>query len=399
MIRSTRELFNQSFSKEKQRHIQSYFNNNYPNQLGFKLSESPIFISNNLQEKLFAVSESIIHQIVNQTILTDFSRVPANQNVPNCKGKPHFLAIDFAICKNNNQEIEPQLIELQAFPSLFFYQVSLAQQFQQQYPFLNDFNFLLNHHSTKDYTQHLQELITANQPPENTIILELFPEQQKTKIDFSITKEHLGIETVCLTKIIKKGKTLYYQKNNQEIKINRIYNRLIFDDLEQYPDLKTQFNLTDNVEVDWVTHPNWFFVISKAILPKLQHQYIPKSYFVNDFPDNEINNLSNYVLKPLFSFAGQGVNLNPKQEDINKIQNKKDYILQKKVAYAPVFKDINNDFSKAELRLLYTWMPEDDLPKAAISLVRMSKSAMINVSHNQKSEVFTGSSVAFFNKD
>ncbi len=41
--------------------------------------------------------------------------IPANCNVPNDTQKPHFVAIDFGICQDENGNVIPQLIELQAF--------------------------------------------------------------------------------------------------------------------------------------------------------------------------------------------------------------------------------------------------------------------------------------------
>lgn len=50
--------------------------------------------------------------------------------------------------------------------------------------------------------------------------------------------------------------------------------------------------------------------------------------------------LENYVLKPfIFSFAGAGVIIDVTREDIDdQIQDKSNYILQRKVTYEPVLK-------------------------------------------------------------
>src|SRR5690606_23681983 len=109
----------------------------------------------------------------------------------------------------------------------------------------------------------------------------------------------LGIETVCLTKVKREGQKLFYEKDGRTIQIKRIYNRVIFDELDRIPDLKLEFDFREEADVEWVTHPNWFFKISKFILPKLNHPYIPKSYFLHEFPSDE--KLEDFVLKPLFS--------------------------------------------------------------------------------------------------
>jgi hypothetical protein len=73
----------------------------------------------------------------------------------------------------------------------------------------------------------LKKLIAAGSAPENVVLLEIFPEQQKTRIDFRCTETYLGIKTVCLTDLVKEGNALFYLKDGRKTKIDRIYNRLI----------------------------------------------------------------------------------------------------------------------------------------------------------------------------
>ena len=244
------------------------------------------------------------------------------------------------------------------------------------------------------FKNHLKELIVGSENPEHVILLEIYPEKQKTAIDFVLTEKLLGIKTVCLTKIKKEGKKLFYDNNGQLTEVKRIYNRVIFDELDRIPDLKTEFDFREDIDVTWVTHPNWFFKISKYLLPLLHHQFVPKSYFLHEFPEHE--NLEDFVLKPLFSFAGSGVNLNPTKEITDAIEDKENYILQRKVQYEPVFKDINGEFSKAEIRLLYIWYENDERPILLENLGRMTKAAMVNVDFNKKDAIWIGSSNAFF---
>ncbi len=172
---------------------------------------------------------------------------------------------------------------------------------------------------------------------------------------------------------------------------------MIFDELDRIPDLKTEFDFREEVDVKWITHPNWFFKISKFLLPLLDHQFVPKSYFLNEFPETE--KLENFVLKPLFSFAGSGVNLEPTKEITDAIQDKENYILQRKVNYEPIFEDIHGDFSKAEIRLLYIWRENDERPVLLENLGRMTKAAMVNVDFNKKDAIWIGSSNAFFGEE
>lgn len=391
MIPQYRKQFNEEFSQEKYEKIHQLIKEKCGEDTDFRISESPIFLTKDFWNKLDDASQSIISQIKRMSDEELSKAVPTNCKVPNDTQNPHFLTIDFGICQDQNGEIIPQLIELQAFPSLFAFQKLFEEVITQVYPFLNDLKKSVSH---QEYVDKLKAVIVGEENPENVILLEIYPEKQKTAVDFVMTEKLLGIKTVCLTKIKKEGRKLFYEKEGKLIPVNRIYNRIIFDELDKIEGLKTEFDFREEVDVEWITHPNWFFKISKYILPKLKHAFVPKSYFLSDFPDAET--LENFVLKPLFSFAGSGVNLNPTQEIIDQIDDKENYILQRKVTYAPLFEDINGEFAKAEIRLLFVWDPKKEAPELLVNLVRMTKASMVNVDFNKKDAIWIGSSIAFF---
>lgn len=394
MIPKYRKQFNQEFSQEKYNQFKEILEQKSGLETGFRISESPLFLTKEFESKLIDASESIISQIKNLPEETLQKAIPDNCRVPNDTKQPHFFTIDFGICKSENGEIEPQLIELQAFPSLYAFQKVFEQTFCDVYPFLSELQNKMPHDDFKNY---MKDLLLGDENPENVILLEIYPEKQKTAIDFVLTEKLLGIKTVCLTKVKKEGRKLFYENDGKLTEIRRIYNRVIFDELDRIPDLKTEFDFREDVDVTWVTHPNWFFKISKFLLPLLQHQFVPKSYFLHEFPESE--NLENFVLKPLFSFAGSGVNLNPTKEITDAIEDKENYILQRKVNYEPIFEDINGEFSKAEIRLLYIWRENDERPILLENLGRMTKAAMVNVDFNKKDAIWIGSSNAFFVKN
>ena len=394
MIPKYRKQFNQEFSEEKYHQLLENLKEKGGLQPIFRVAESPIFLSKRFQKNLLDACENIISQIKNMSDEELQKAIPENCNVPNDTKQPHFFTIDFGICKDENGEIIPQLIELQAFPTLYCFQKELQNTFCDVYPFLTDLKPKI---PNEDYYQELKKLLIGNENPENVILLEIFPEKQKTNIDFYLTERILGIKTVCLTKIKKNGKKLFYEKDGKNIEIKRIYNRVIFDELDKIPNLKTDFDFHEEIEAQWITHPNWFFKISKFLLPKLQHSFVPKSYFLDEFPETE--NVSDFVLKPLFSFAGSGVNLNPTTEILDKITDKENYIMQRKVQYAPIFEDINGEFSKAEIRLLYIWQENEDRPKLMEHLVRMTKAEMVNVDFNKKDAIWIGGSNVFFGEE
>ncbi len=392
MIPKYREQFNTDFTPEKYAQMLDIVKEKSGgHDTLFRVSESPIFLPKSFRDKLENACESIITQIKNMPDKELRKAIPANHNVPNDTKQPHFFTIDFGICENENGEIIPQLIELQAFPTLYAFQKELQNALVETYPFLNEIKPEI---SDEEYYGELRKLLIGDENPENVILLEIHPEKQKTNIDFYLTEKKLGIKPVDLVDIKKEGNKLYYDNNGTLTQIKRIYNRVIFDELDKIPDLKPGFDFRDDLDVKWITHPNWFFKISKYLLPKLEHQFVPKSYFLNEFPDHE--NLEDFVLKPLFSFAGSGINLHPTKEITDDIEDKENYILQRKVHYAPLFKDINDEFSKAEVRLLYIWQEDEERPKLMEHLVRMTKAAMVNVDFNKKDAIWIGGTTAFF---
>jgi hypothetical protein len=198
---------------------------------------------------------------------------------------------------------------------------------------------------------------------------------------------------VCITEVRKEGRQLYYERDGRRIPIRRIYNRIIFDELERYPDLQTEFRLTDDVDVTWVGHPNWFFRISKYTLPLLSSPYIPPSYYLDQletYPDD----LENYVLKPLFSFAGAGVKLDVTAAELDAIQDKGNYLLQRKVQYEPVIQSPDG-LVKCEIRMLYVWPEAGARPTLITNLARLSRGAMIGVDFN-KNKDWVGGTVGLF---
>ncbi|QCX39167.1 hypothetical protein FF125_12235 [Aureibaculum algae] len=396
MIPKIRNAFNENFKDEYYDNLQQDVKDTFSEECAFRISETPVFIDASLENKIFDACDSIIEQLweINfDEIRQKF--IPKSLQSPSPMGKPHFLAIDFGLCDDGNGNIVPQLIELQAFPTLFFYQPFLGKAVLKHYKNFpkGDFHYFFSKLNDKKYIEEVRKVILGDEKPENVILMELYPEKQKTRIDFWATKQALGIEVVCMTQIIKEGKKLFYIKDGVKTPIHRIYNRVILDELLQIKDLKTNINLNDDLDVEWVTHPDWFFMISKCIMPLLKHKYIPKSYYLNDYPvDLDLNK---YVLKPLFSFAGKGINLYPSQETINDIKDKENYILQQKVNYASLVKTNSEKNSKVELRILYIWDEAANKLKPVINLTRMSKGELINVSHLTE-DTWIGSSISFF---
>ncbi|GAB3276065.1 hypothetical protein GCM10027347_49660 [Larkinella harenae] len=394
MIQPIRQAYNMAFSPDRYRAFLDQIEHDFPRQLDFRVAETPVFVPKGLKHHILEACDSIIDTLTRE----DFKElseaaIPPGQRVPNENDHTSFLAIDFAICKDKEGELTPQLIELQGFPSLFGFQSYLAQNFRTHFSIPDGFSHLFNMDTDETYRQHLHRLLVGLDPIEQVILLEIFPEKQKTRIDFAVTRDMLGIEPVCLTRIKKEDRKLYYEKNGERYHIKRIYNRLIFDELQNIPELQTDFSLTDDVDVEWIGHPNWFFRISKHTLPLLDSPYVPKSFYLNTietYPDD----LENYVLKPLFSFAGSGVRLSVTKDELDAIPDKENYLLQRKVQYEPVIQ-APDGLVKCEIRMLYIWHEKDPRPTLLTNLARLSRGEMIGVRFNKDFD-WVGGTVCFF---
>lgn len=391
-----RQLFNANFTEDKYKDFIQDITNDFDYKVTFRIGETPFFIPNQLKKQLLDGCKQVIDFIQedNFKVLTD-KALELNRKVPNEDNHTTFLAIDFGICEEDG-EIVPKLIEVQGFPSLFNFQNHLSQKFVNHYPFLSELTPFLNGLTQETYLELIEEVICNNYPKENIILLEIEPEKQNTKIDFYYCHRDIGIPIVCVTDLYQKDKQLFYKnEKGDEVLVKRIYNRVIFDELDLRTDLKLNFDFSNDYDVEWAGHPNWFFRISKFILPYLKGKYFIETTLLSDLKEIP-KDLENYVLKPLFSFSGSGVIFHVKREDIEAVKEKDLYILQKKVNYKPIIQSPDGKV-KAEVRLLAVWKKDAPSPTLVTNLVRLSRGEMIGVKFN-KDKDWVGGTVGMFEK-
>jgi hypothetical protein len=391
-----RQTFNASFSVEKYEGMLAEIQKEFPKCLDFRVAETPIFVNKDFKIKILRACNEIISSINAPDFKEKTDKaIPVSHFVPGENSRPDCLAIDFAICKDEAGELTPKLIELQAFPSLFGYQSYLSGKYKKHFSISNNLSPYFNRLNSVQYIEEMRKFLLGTCKAENVILLEIFPEKQKTRLDFAITKAFWGIETVCVTKLIQEGKDIFYEKDGQKVKVERIYNRLIFDDLDNnFDSISLNIDFATEWNVTWVSHPNWFYRVSKYCIPFLKSTSIPETKFLRDFTEFP-KNLSEYVLKPLFSFAGAGVIIDIRKEDLEKIQDPENYILQKKVVYEPCISDANGEMIKCEIRMLYIWPEGHSSPKLVTNLARLSRGKMIGVAFNKDFD-WVGGSAAFF---
>ncbi len=396
MIPAIRKQFNEEFTQEKYQAYLDELNAPHPGAIEFRIAETPVFCNRAFTRKMISACESIVDVIVSPNFKEDSKKaIPGNVGVPGENDFTHFIAFDFGVCENEQGQLEPQLIEMQGFPTLFAFQAYQIEVVAKHFAIPANFTAYLNGFEKSTYLQLLKEIILGSYAAENVILLEIFPHKQKTKIDFYCTEDYVGIKIVCLTELIQKGNRLYYNNNGKETEIRRIYNRVIFDDLQQQSSEVQEKGklLLEDLDIEWVPHPNWFYRISKYTLPFISHPNVPETKFLIDVKELPTD-LENYVLKPLFSFAGQGVVIDVTEQDIAIVKDPENWILQKKVRYAEVIKTCDVG-AKAEIRIFYFWKDGAPRPIATTNLARLSKGKMIGVRYNQD-KTWVGGTMAFF---
>jgi hypothetical protein len=386
-----RAQFNAAFSADKYAALLHCVNRTERWPADFRISETPIFLTEEFTREVVEAAQQIVRATQTPEFLRhSASAIPAGLTVPGESPHPNFVVVDFGICAENNRLV-PRLIELQAFPSLFGFQWLLLGCLRKAYPAIPR-HWTSSFGGIRDeaYLELLRRTIVGDSAPENVILLEIEPEKQKTRIDFAATESMLGIRSVCVTQVKERGRQLFYRRDGREFRIERIYNRVIFDELLRRPDLRLPFKFQDELDVHWVGHPNWYFRISKHSLPILRTAHTSPAYFADEFPAHE--SIEHYVLKPLYSFAGLGVEMEPTPAKLAALTNPREWILQKKVAYADFVQTPDGPRSKAEIRMMFIW-PDGGEAVLANNLVRMSQGQMMGVNFN-KDKTWVGSSIA-----
>ena len=391
MIPALREEFNRDFTPAKYQQFQENLGKACGMPVGFRVSETPCFVPKALLDLMADYGRELVAQLVDNAEYrrTSDATVPPQYRVPNESRLPMFVQVDFGLVRDTNGQLEPKLVVLQAFPSLYGYQPVSAQQYIDSYDLSRDLGVYLSGHNQDSYRTLMRKLIVGDQDPENVILMEIDPEHQKTLPDFLITQRELGISIVDILSLKKRGDRLFYAKDGREVEVRRIYNRCIVDELER-KGITLPFDLTEPLHVEWAGHPNWYFRISKFSLPYLKHKCVPRTWFLDQHATVPTDN-ENYLLKPLYSFAGVGIKFAPTQADVDAIplNQRHNYILQERMRFEPVIRTPHGA-TQMEIRIMYVW-PDGGELTPVMPLVRMGRGMMMGVDHNRNLEWVGGS--------
>ena len=397
MLQPYRARFNADFTEAKYDDLLYRLNHLTRTSVEFRVAETPCFFAQSMLDDLAETGAILTQQLLDDPAYIEASNqtIPMEFRVPNENPQPNFMTVDFGLERKADGSLSPRLVEMQAFPSIFGYQEILARQYIEVYgldPNLQTHLGGLNHET---YWQLLRQVIVGDHDPENVVLAEIEPDRQKTRADFRVYEDKLHIATVDIARLRKQGNRLFYNHGGREIPIHRIYNRAIVDELQR-KHIQLPFAYRDELDVEWAGHPNWYFRISKFSLPYLRHPSVPKAAFLNEwFSDRHIPGLPSehekLLLKPLYSFAGKGIQFAPTDADLDAIPtaDRNLYLLQERVSFEPII-DTPHGPTQAEIRIMYLW-PDGGALQPAIALVRLGRGLMMGVDNNRDQQWVGGS--------
>ena len=418
MIRELRKAFNARFRPERYAKLQGDLAEQCGTKVEFRVAETPVFVELGLLEGMAREGAALAEQLLANAEYLAAARkaIPAGYDVPNQTAHPHFLTADFALVRDDAGALVPRLVEIQAFPSVFGFQAELCAAHREVYELSQDLGVFLSGLNEESYWELLRKTILGAHDPKHVVLTEIDPLTQKTLPDFRVTSRKLSIPVVDIASLEPIESRLYYRDEAGElVPVKRIYNRAIADELISKK-VRLPFDLTKSWDVEWAGHPNWYFLISKFSIPWLcrvgRNPVVPRAVFLDEFLDGsgyqelEAGGValpgkgadavySELLLKPLFGFAGKGIQFEPKRGDLEAIPNERrsGFLLQQRMRFEPTI-ETPHGMTQAEFRILYIW-PDGGRLTPALSLVRLGRGKMMGVDHNKNQE-WVGASAAFF---
>jgi hypothetical protein len=396
MIPSLRQRYNEAFTRDAYESYQERLAAECGFPILFRLAETPVFLPPALRDEMVQAAGEIWAELSTpENLRRSEAAVPPEWDVPGSGELPLFAQADFAVVREGGR-LAPKLIELQAFPSLYGFQVFQSRLQRELAPGGDELGWTLSGLDAEGYVREVGRAILGDVPPENVVLLDLDPPHQKTAVDFACTEKLWGVRAVDVFAVERRGRELWYDRGGTPTRILRFYNRLIFDEIVE-KGIGLPFDLRQPLDVEWAGHPNWYYRWSKHSLPMLRHPTVPEAHFLSDL-ESAPADLENWVLKPLFSFAGAGVKVDVTPEDLAAVapEHRAHTLLMRKVEYAPAIETTDGAPSKVEVRVMFVW--RGGKPLAVTTLARLSQGKMMGVAFN-KDRTWVGSAGCLWPKN
>ncbi len=387
-----RSLFNAHFTPELYESYKRDLSRRLDCTFEFRLAESPVFLPDDFKRRAVEGAQAILDQLSDPKLIERMkAAIPERWNTPGMDRLPNFAQVDFAVVREGDTLV-PKLIELQGFPSLTALQCVQRDAWRDAMRGLGEldreWSCWFSGLDRQGFCDLARRTIVGDHDPAEVILMDLDPPRQKTYPDFAATKLLFGVDAIDPTSLTKRGKELF----RGNTRVRRIYNRVVFDELIN-KGIVLPFDYREELDVEWAPHPNWYWVWSKYSLPFLRHESVPQATFVSEL-DAIPDDLSRYVLKPLFSFAGGGVNVDLTRADVEAIpeDERHAWCLQEKIEYEPALQAADGGGVKVEMRMMFLRPDGEAKPILAQNLIRLSRGKMLGVDFN-KQFTWVGSSV------
>jgi hypothetical protein len=400
LIPALRAPFNASWTEAQYRDVLRRLETRTGATLNFPISETPCFLPRALIDSLAATGLTLLDQILDsreamsaaEAIVPERFRSPAASGI---EAEPTFAQVDFGLVRDAGGQLKPKLVELQAFASLYGFQVAMAEAYRQAFALPRELAIYLHDLSDERYRELLAHAIVGDHDPAEVVLMEIQPREQKTWPDFVVTEQMWGVRAVDTSEVKREGRRLYYRRDGRVTQIKRIYNRVIPDELERKR-IQLPFGYGDDLDVSWAGHPSWYFQVSKFSIPFLSDASVPETRFLDGIEQLPIDR-GRYLLKPLFSFAGGGIVFAPTDAQIASIprDQRKYYILQERIAFEPVIETPEGP-TQVEIRVMY--LRDGARLRPVLPLLRMGRGKMMGVDHN-KGLRWVGASAGFIAPD
>ena len=381
MIAARRQAFNQAWTETQYERLLSIVADAAGTAPQFPISETPCFFTREFIDGLAQTGVDLVLQLEGNPAAMAAAEqiVPDRFTGPGEDPVPRFVQVDFGLVRTPDGRIEPKLVELQAFASLYGLQPVLAEAYRTAFGLPSSLDIFLGGHSAATYDAVLRSIIVGEHDPQEVVLMEIDPRWQKTWPDFAITEKVWGVRAVDAAAVRREGHQLFYDRDGRMTRIRRIYNRVIPDELDR-KGVELSFDYRDELDVEWAGHPAWYFRISKFSIPWLQHPAVPRTWFLHEL-DELPRDRENYVLKPLYSFAGGGIVFGPSDADLAAIpsEERMNYILQERVPFTPLIETPHGP-TQVEIRIMYIWA---DQLRPVLPLLRMGRGKMMGVDHNK----------------
>ena len=400
MIPELRKSLNERWTERAYQELFSELEAELGEQPQFRIAETPFFLPGKLLERMLTVADELLHSLFsNSEYLSSSERaIPEAFHFQESQGirPPNFMTVDFGFVRQG-EGVDVRLVELQAFPSVLGFQDSLSAAQARVFSLDAELRWIMGDLTREDYWQLLADVLLGHHAPEEVVLLEVTPDKQKTRIDFRTYEKRLGIRTVDIETVRQVGRRLEYRVKDKWLPIRRVFNRAIADEMQRLG-ISPGFDPRSDLDVEWAGHPNWYYRASKFALPYLDHPCVPKAVFLDQYFDHSQRcpfELDQAVLKPLFSFAGKGIQFAPSPSDLRSIppSERGNYLLQERVRFEPVIRTPQGP-TMAEVRLMLVARDEGPL-RPVISMVRMGRGLMMGVDHNLN-QSWVGASGVFF---